>query len=153
MNGNSLISASDGLRSLAFLAADPEIAERLAQARSSALAAKRLVVKSGNRMIVLIREKIEWAMTRYPDRHSAAIPALHAAKEHYGWCTPEAIDQVAAGSTPVRQRLDSGSWPGSQWHPRYAPAAPCSCRPATPCAGPASGTCPAADSRSDSHSA
>ena len=59
MNGNSLISATDGLRSLAFLAADPEIAERFAQARSSALAAKRLVVKSGNRMIVLLREKIE----------------------------------------------------------------------------------------------
>jgi NADH:ubiquinone oxidoreductase subunit E len=35
-------------------------------------------------------------MARYPDRHSAAIPALHAAKELHGWCTPEAIEQVAA---------------------------------------------------------
>jgi NADH-quinone oxidoreductase subunit F len=43
-----------------------------------------------------LREKVEAAMTRYPDRHSAAIPALYAAKEHYGWCSPEAIEQVAA---------------------------------------------------------
>ena len=43
-----------------------------------------------------LREKVELAMARYPDRHSAAIPALHAAKEIHGWCTPEAIDQVAA---------------------------------------------------------
>jgi NADH-quinone oxidoreductase subunit F len=43
-----------------------------------------------------LREEIEQAMIRYPDRHSAAIPALHAAKAHYGWCTPEAIEQVAA---------------------------------------------------------
>src|SRR5205085_11697667 len=43
-----------------------------------------------------LREEIEDAMTRYPDRHSAAIPALHAAKKFHGWCSPEAIDQVAA---------------------------------------------------------
>jgi NADH-quinone oxidoreductase subunit F len=43
-----------------------------------------------------LRAEIEAAMARYPDRHSAAIPALHAAKKHHGWCTPEAIDQVAA---------------------------------------------------------
>ncbi len=43
-----------------------------------------------------LRAEVEAAMTRYPDRHSAAIPALHAAKKHHGWCTPEAIDQVAA---------------------------------------------------------
>ncbi len=35
-------------------------------------------------------------MARYPDRHSAAIPALHAAQKLHGWCSPEAIDQVAA---------------------------------------------------------
>jgi NADH:ubiquinone oxidoreductase subunit E len=43
-----------------------------------------------------LREEIEDAMTRYPDPHSAAIPALHAAKKFHGWCSPEAIDQVAA---------------------------------------------------------
>jgi NADH-quinone oxidoreductase subunit E len=35
-------------------------------------------------------------MAKYPDRRSAAIPALHAAQELHGWCSPEAIDQVAA---------------------------------------------------------
>jgi NADH-quinone oxidoreductase subunit E len=43
-----------------------------------------------------LREKIEAAMAKYPDRRSAAIPALHAAQELYGWCSPEAMDQVAA---------------------------------------------------------
>lgn len=36
------------------------------------------------------------AMSKYPDRHSAAIPALHAAQREHGWCSPEAIEQVAA---------------------------------------------------------
>ena len=35
-------------------------------------------------------------MARYPDRHSAVLPALHAAQQLHGWCSPEAIDQVAA---------------------------------------------------------
>ncbi len=35
-------------------------------------------------------------MARYPDPRSAAIPALHAAQEHHGWCSPEAIAQAAA---------------------------------------------------------
>jgi NADH-quinone oxidoreductase subunit E len=43
-----------------------------------------------------LRETIEAAMAKYPDRRSAAIPALHAAQEVHGWCSPEAIDQVAA---------------------------------------------------------
>jgi NADH:ubiquinone oxidoreductase subunit E len=34
-------------------------------------------------------------MARYPDFHSAAIPALYAAQELHGWCSPEAIEQVA----------------------------------------------------------
>ncbi len=36
------------------------------------------------------------AMSRYPDRRSAVIPALHAAQSIYGWCSPESIEQVAA---------------------------------------------------------
>ena len=28
-------------------------------------------------------------MANYPDRRSAAIPALHAVQERYGWCSPE----------------------------------------------------------------
>ena len=43
-----------------------------------------------------LREKIVQAMAKYPDRRSAAIPALHAAQEEHGWCSPEAIDQVAS---------------------------------------------------------
>ena len=43
-----------------------------------------------------LRREIEAAMARYPERHSASIPALHAAQRVYGWCSPEAIDQVAA---------------------------------------------------------
>jgi NADH-quinone oxidoreductase subunit E len=43
-----------------------------------------------------LRERIAQAMVKYPDRRSAAIPALHAAQEEHGWCSPEAIDQVAA---------------------------------------------------------
>ncbi len=42
-----------------------------------------------------LREQIEAAMGRYPDARSAAIPALHAAQELHGWCSPEAIEQVA----------------------------------------------------------
>jgi NADH:ubiquinone oxidoreductase subunit E len=44
---------------------------------------------------VELREAIEVAMARYPDRHSAVMPALHAAQQIHGWCSPEAIDQVA----------------------------------------------------------
>ena len=43
-----------------------------------------------------LRAEIEAAMAKYPDRRSAVIPALHAAQAHYGWCSPEAIDEVAA---------------------------------------------------------
>ena len=43
-----------------------------------------------------LREEITTAMAKYPDRRSAAIPALHAAQREYGWCSPEAITQVAA---------------------------------------------------------
>ena len=42
-----------------------------------------------------LRRKIEASMAKYPDRRSAAIPALHAAQEVHGWCSPEAIEQVA----------------------------------------------------------
>jgi NADH-quinone oxidoreductase subunit E len=50
-----------------------------------------------------LRTTIEDAMARYPDPHSAAIPALHAAQQAYGWCSPEALEQVACvmGVTPA----------------------------------------------------
>ena len=43
-----------------------------------------------------LRREIQEAMAKYPDRRSAVIPALHAAQKLHGWCSPEAIDQVAA---------------------------------------------------------
>ena len=43
-----------------------------------------------------LQAQIEAHMAKYPDRHSAALPALGAAQKHHGWCSPEAIAQVAA---------------------------------------------------------
>jgi NADH-quinone oxidoreductase subunit E len=43
-----------------------------------------------------LRDKIEAHMANYPDRRSAALPALEAAQRVHGWCSPEAIEQVAA---------------------------------------------------------
>jgi NADH:ubiquinone oxidoreductase subunit E len=43
-----------------------------------------------------LRAEIEGHMEKYPDRHSATLPALAAAQRVHGWCSPEAIEQVAA---------------------------------------------------------
>src|SRR5436305_10513927 len=43
-----------------------------------------------------LREQIMASMAKYPDRRSATIPALHAAQDVHGWCSPLAITQVAA---------------------------------------------------------
>jgi NADH-quinone oxidoreductase subunit E len=42
-----------------------------------------------------LRAQVEAFMAKYPDRRSAALPALSAAQQLHGWCSPEAIDQVA----------------------------------------------------------
>ncbi len=42
-----------------------------------------------------LRREIVEHMAKYPDRHSAALPALAAAQRRHGWCSPEAIRQVA----------------------------------------------------------
>jgi NADH-quinone oxidoreductase subunit E len=42
-----------------------------------------------------LRAEIEAHMAKYPDRHSATLPALGAAQRRHGWCSPEAITQVA----------------------------------------------------------
>jgi NADH:ubiquinone oxidoreductase subunit E len=42
-----------------------------------------------------LRTEIETAMSKYPDRHSAALPALSAAQRLHGWCSPDALEQVA----------------------------------------------------------
>jgi NADH-quinone oxidoreductase subunit E len=43
-----------------------------------------------------LRSEIERHMAKYPERHSAALPALAAAQRVHGWCSPEAIHQVAS---------------------------------------------------------
>jgi NADH:ubiquinone oxidoreductase subunit E len=43
-----------------------------------------------------LRAEIERLMRLYPDRHSAVLPALAAAQRVHGWCSSEALLQVAA---------------------------------------------------------
>ncbi len=42
-----------------------------------------------------LRADIEAHMALYPDPRSAILPALEAAQRVHGWCSPEAVDQVA----------------------------------------------------------
>ena len=42
-----------------------------------------------------LQREIERLMSLYPDRHSATLPALGAAQRLHGWCSPEALRQVA----------------------------------------------------------
>jgi NADH-quinone oxidoreductase subunit E len=42
-----------------------------------------------------LREEIEAHMANYPDRRSASLPALAAAQRVHGWCSPQAMEQVA----------------------------------------------------------
>ena len=43
-----------------------------------------------------LRQRVEELMGRYPQRRSAAIPALWEIQRRDGWCSPEGILQVAA---------------------------------------------------------
>ena len=43
-----------------------------------------------------LRAEIEHHMSLYPRRRSAALPALEAAQRVHGWCSPDALTQVAA---------------------------------------------------------
>jgi NADH-quinone oxidoreductase subunit E len=54
-----------------------------------------------------LRADIEAYMARYPDRHSAALPALQAAQRIHGWCSPEAIEQVACVMRVTPGSLDA----------------------------------------------
>jgi NADH-quinone oxidoreductase subunit E len=50
-----------------------------------------------------LAQEIRRAMKRYPQKRSAAMPALWAVQRRYGWCSPEGINQAAAvmGVTPA----------------------------------------------------
>ncbi len=43
-----------------------------------------------------LRAEMEAHMAKYPDRRSAVLSCLYAAQGVHGWCSPEAIRQVAA---------------------------------------------------------
>jgi NADH-quinone oxidoreductase subunit E len=43
-----------------------------------------------------LKDAIERQMAKYPDFHSAVIPALRLAQEEHGWLSPQAMIQVAA---------------------------------------------------------
>jgi NADH-quinone oxidoreductase subunit E len=54
-----------------------------------------------------LRAEIEGHMAKYPDRHSAALPALRAVQRHHGWCSPEAVDQAACVMRVTPAYLDA----------------------------------------------
>jgi NADH-quinone oxidoreductase subunit E len=54
-----------------------------------------------------LRAEIEAHMAKYPDRHSATLPALAAAQRVHGWCSPEALEQVACVMRVTPAYLDS----------------------------------------------
>lgn len=54
-----------------------------------------------------LREEIEGLMSLYPDPRSAALPALAAAQRLHGWCSPEAIEQVACVMRVTPAYLDA----------------------------------------------
>jgi NADH-quinone oxidoreductase subunit E len=54
-----------------------------------------------------LRAEIEGYIARYPDRRSAALPALRAVQRHHGWCSPEAVDQAACVMRVTPAYLDA----------------------------------------------
>jgi NADH-quinone oxidoreductase subunit E len=54
-----------------------------------------------------LRAEIEARMALYPDTRSAALPALEAAQRVHGWCSPEAITQVACVMRVTPASLDA----------------------------------------------
>jgi NADH-quinone oxidoreductase subunit E len=54
-----------------------------------------------------LRKEIEAHMALYPDTRSAALPALAATQRVHGWCSPEAIEQVACVMRVTPAELDA----------------------------------------------
>jgi NADH:ubiquinone oxidoreductase subunit E len=54
-----------------------------------------------------LREEIEEHMSRYPDPRSAVLPALMAAQRMHGWCSPQALEQVACVMRATPAYLES----------------------------------------------
>src|SRR5947208_1952179 len=62
-----------------------------------------------------LRERIETAMSKYPEVRSAAIPALWAVQRHYGWCSPDGMRHAAGvrGAPPGARRTPDRGRPGA----------------------------------------
>lgn len=54
-----------------------------------------------------LRAEIEAKMALYPDRRSAALPALEAAQRLHGWCSPRALREVAEAMDVTPAYLES----------------------------------------------
>ncbi|MGA2321416.1 MAG: NAD(P)H-dependent oxidoreductase subunit E [Solirubrobacteraceae bacterium] len=54
-----------------------------------------------------LRTEIEAHMANYPEPRSAVLPALIAAQRLHGWCSPEALEQVACVMRLTPAYLDS----------------------------------------------
>jgi NADH-quinone oxidoreductase subunit E len=54
-----------------------------------------------------LRAEIESHMALYPNFRSAILPALEAAQRVHGWCSPEAIEQVASVMRLTPAELDA----------------------------------------------
>jgi NADH:ubiquinone oxidoreductase subunit E len=54
-----------------------------------------------------LQAEIESHMALYPDSRSASLPALEAAQRLHGWCSPEAIEQVACVMRVTPASLDA----------------------------------------------
>jgi NADH-quinone oxidoreductase subunit E len=54
-----------------------------------------------------LRAEIEGHMALYPNFRSAILPALEAAQRVHGWCSPEAIEQVACVMRLTPAELDA----------------------------------------------
>ena len=54
-----------------------------------------------------LRQDIEAHMALYPDPRSAALPSLEEAQRVHGWCSPEAIEQVACVMRVTPASLDA----------------------------------------------
>jgi len=54
-----------------------------------------------------LRREIAEHMAKYPDRRSAVLPALAAAQRVHGWCSPQALEQVACVMALTPAYLDA----------------------------------------------
>ena len=93
-----------------------------------------------------LRAEIEAHMANYPDRRSATLPALAAAQRVHGWCSPEAIEQVACVMRLTPAYLESVASFYDMLETTPVGATACTCAPTSParCVAPTSSTRPPA---------